>query len=105
MAELSTARQAYRAGDRDLEVGLLRSALAAGPSRSVRLGLLNRLCDAELAPGRQAEGPAACKQVIAADPAPAPPRPLAASVPRVCIREAAPKSAEPQRWVCGYLSK
>ncbi|MFP2910595.1 hypothetical protein ACLESD_37260, partial [Pyxidicoccus sp. 3LFB2] len=38
--------------------------LAAGASGSERLGLLNRLCDAELAVGRRAQGVAACTQVL-----------------------------------------
>jgi hypothetical protein len=99
VAELSSqARQAYLAGDRDLEAGLLRSALAAGPSRSERLGLLNRLCDAELALGRQAQGTAACKQVIADDPGSSAAQAARRMLSREpATRESAPKSAEPQK--------
>ncbi|WP_163998331.1 anti-sigma factor family protein [Pyxidicoccus caerfyrddinensis] len=99
VAELSSkARQAYLAGDRDLEAGLLRSALAAGPSRSERLGLLNRLCDAELSLGRQAQGTAACKQVIADDPGSSAAQAARRMLSREpATREAAPKSAEPQK--------
>jgi len=64
-AELSRrALEAFNDGDRTLEAGLLRSALAAGASRSERPGLLIRLCDAELALGRRAEGIAACNQAL-----------------------------------------
>ncbi|MCP3145310.1 anti-sigma factor [Pyxidicoccus xibeiensis] len=69
VTELSRrAQEAYAEGDRAGEVALLRSALAAQPSASERLGLLNRLCDAELALGRLAQGRAACNQVLADAP-------------------------------------
>ncbi|MCY1021970.1 anti-sigma factor family protein [Pyxidicoccus sp. MSG2] len=99
VAELSSqARDAYLAGDRALEAGLLRSALAAGPSGSERLGLLNRLCDAELALGRQAAGAAACKQVIADAPGSSAAQAARRRLSREpAILEAAPKSADPQK--------
>jgi hypothetical protein len=58
------AQEAYRAGNRAREASLLRAALAAGASGTERLGLLNRLCDAELALGRRSDGLAACLQVV-----------------------------------------
>ncbi|WP_164018400.1 anti-sigma factor family protein [Pyxidicoccus trucidator] len=69
VAELSRrAREAFDDGDRAMEAGLLRSALAAGATGTERLGLLNRLCDAELFLGRQAAGVAACNQILTEAP-------------------------------------
>ena len=69
VAELSRmAQEANRGGHRDQEAALLRSALLAGASGQERLDLLNRLCDAELALGRQAAGTAVCNQVISEAP-------------------------------------
>ncbi|TQF11074.1 zf-HC2 domain-containing protein [Myxococcus llanfairpwllgwyngyllgogerychwyrndrobwllllantysiliogogogochensis] len=69
VAELSRqAQSANRAGDRSQEARLLRLALAAGASGTERAGLLNRLCDAELALGRRREGLAACNQVLTEAP-------------------------------------
>lgn len=92
------AQEAYRAGDRALEAGLLRSAIAAGASGSERLGLLNRLCDAELILGRQAAGAAACKQVMTEAPGTS----AAQAARRRLAREpssleSAPESAEPSK--------
>ncbi|MCP3168601.1 zf-HC2 domain-containing protein [Myxococcus qinghaiensis] len=69
VAELSLqAQAANRTGDRDQEVRLLRLALDSGASSAERLGLLTRLCDAELALGRRREGLAACNQVLTEAP-------------------------------------
>lgn len=69
VAELSLqAQAANRTGDRDQEARLLRLALDSGASSAERLGLLNRLCDAELALGRRREGLAACNQVLTEAP-------------------------------------
>ncbi|MCY1002635.1 zf-HC2 domain-containing protein [Myxococcus sp. MISCRS1] len=62
------AEAAFREGDRAREAGLLNLALNAGASGTERMGLLNRLCDAELALGRRREGLAACRQVIQESP-------------------------------------
>ncbi|MCP3064582.1 zf-HC2 domain-containing protein [Myxococcus sp. K38C18041901] len=62
------AEAAFRDGDRAREAGLLNLALNAGASGTERTGLLNRLCDAELALGRRREGLAACRQVIQESP-------------------------------------
>ncbi|GEN09305.1 Putative zinc-finger [Myxococcus fulvus] len=62
------AEAAFREGDRAREAGLLSLALNAGASGTERMGLLNRLCDAELALGRRREGLAACRQVIQESP-------------------------------------
>jgi hypothetical protein len=65
VAELSRrARSANLEGQRALEASLLRSALNAGATGAERWELLSRLCDAELALGRQAAGVEACKQVL-----------------------------------------
>jgi hypothetical protein len=64
-AELSReAHEAYRANNRAREASLLRMALASGASGNERLDLLNRLCEAELALGRRADGLAACLKVV-----------------------------------------
>jgi len=69
VAELSArARSAQRAGDRAQEADLLRLALSAGASGTERLGLLNRLCDAEFALGRRQQGRVACNQVLSEAP-------------------------------------
>ncbi|MFY2557739.1 anti-sigma factor family protein [Corallococcus terminator] len=69
VVELSLrAQNANRAGDRSQEASLLRLALDAGASGTERMGLLNRLCDAELALGRRREGLAACNQVLSEAP-------------------------------------
>lgn len=65
VAELSRrARAANLEGQRAQEASLLRSALNAGATGSERWELLSRLCDAELALGRQVAGVEACKQVL-----------------------------------------
>ncbi|AGC46398.1 hypothetical protein MYSTI_05111 [Myxococcus stipitatus DSM 14675] len=62
------AQEARRTGNRAQEVSLLRLALEAGATGSMRMDLLNRVCDAELALGRRGEGVAACQQVLAESP-------------------------------------
>lgn len=96
------AQEAYDVRDRAQEAALLRSALATGVTGSVRLGLLNRLCDAELALGLVDEGTATCKRVISEAPgssaAKAASRRLA-NLPtsKASGLEAAPKSADPSK--------
>lgn len=64
-AELSKlAMEAQRSGNRMLEAQLLRQALAAGVAGKERLGLLNRLCDAEFASGRRQEAFEACALIL-----------------------------------------
>jgi hypothetical protein len=68
-AELSKkAQAALRSGNRVLEVQLLRQALAAGATGTERLGLLNRLCEAEFAIGQRQAALQACSQVLEEDP-------------------------------------
>ncbi|MCP3098577.1 zf-HC2 domain-containing protein [Myxococcus sp. K15C18031901] len=62
------AQDARRSGNRELEVNLLRQALSVETSGTERLGLLNRLCDAEFALGRRREAQAACNQVLSEAP-------------------------------------
>jgi hypothetical protein len=57
------AWEAYRAGRREEEVELLQRAVASAP-RSSLAGLLVRLCQAQLAVGRKAEGQASCQRVV-----------------------------------------
>ncbi|KFE66420.1 zf-HC2 domain-containing protein [Hyalangium minutum] len=67
-AELSKlAQDAQRSGNRVLEAQLLRQALAAVTGKE-RLGLLNRLCEAEFAIGRRQEALEACALVLEEDP-------------------------------------
>lgn len=69
VGELSRlALDANRSGDRLQEVSLLRLALEAGASGAVRMDLLSRVCDAELALGRRGAGIAACQQVLKESP-------------------------------------
>lgn len=69
VSELSQqAAAALRSGNRILEAQYLRQALNAGATGSVRLGLLNRLCDAEFASGRRAQAKEACNLVIEENP-------------------------------------
>jgi hypothetical protein len=64
-AELSKlALAALRSGDRVREVQLLRQALEAGATGTERLGLLNRLCEAEFAIGRRQAALEACSLVL-----------------------------------------
>jgi hypothetical protein len=64
-AELSQlAQDALRSDNRVLEAQFLRQALAAGATGQERLGLLNRLCDAEFAMGRRQEAFEACALVL-----------------------------------------
>jgi len=89
VAELSRrAQEAFNDGDRAREADLLRSALAAGASRSERPDLLNRLCDAELALDRRAEGIAACNQVLNEAPG--------SSAAQAARRRLSHKAASPQ---------
>jgi hypothetical protein len=68
-AELSKlAIDAQRSGNRVLEAQLLRQALAAGVAGKERLGLLNRLCDAEFSLGRRQEAFEACALVLEEGP-------------------------------------
>jgi len=68
-AELSKlAQAALRSGDRVREAQLLRQALAVGATGKERLGLLNRLCDAEFAIGRRQAALEACSLVLEEDP-------------------------------------
>ena len=68
-AELSKqADAAMRSGNRVREAELLRQALAAGATGKERLGLLNRLCDAEFAIGRRQAAMEACSLVLEEDP-------------------------------------
>ncbi|WP_224245655.1 anti-sigma factor family protein [Hyalangium gracile] len=68
-AELSKmAEEALRSGDRVREALLLRQALSAGATGSLRLGLLNRLCDAEFAIGRREAAIQACSLVLEEGP-------------------------------------
>ncbi len=58
------ANQAYGDNDRELEAKLLRQAVPlAGADRPLLSGLLVRLCSAEYALGRTAQGDAACARV------------------------------------------
>lgn len=64
-AELSKlAQDAQRSGNRVLEAQLLRQALAAEVTGKDRLGLLNRLCEAEFAIGRRQEAFEACALIL-----------------------------------------
>jgi len=82
-AELSKlAQDALRSGNRGLEAQLLRQALAAGATGKERLGLLNRLCDAEFATGRRQAALEACALVLEEDP-----RSSAAQVARNRLRK------------------
>jgi hypothetical protein len=67
--DLSRQADAARSsGDRVREAQLLRQALAAGATGKERLGLLNRLCDAEFAIGRRQAAFEACSLVLEEDP-------------------------------------
>lgn len=72
---------AMRSGDRFREAQLLRQALAAGATGKERLGLLNRLCDAEFAVGNRQSAFEACALVLEEDP-----RSSAAQVARSRLR-------------------
>src|SRR5690349_16059419 len=68
-AELSKqADAAMHSGNRVREAELLRKALAAGATGKERLGLLNRLCDAEFASGNRQAAFEACSLVLEEDP-------------------------------------
>jgi hypothetical protein len=79
---LKQADAARSEGDRVREVQFLRQALAAGATGKVRLGLLNRLCDAEFAIGRRQAAFEACSMVLEEDP-----RSSAAQVARNRLRK------------------
>ncbi|MBN1208834.1 MAG: zf-HC2 domain-containing protein [Myxococcaceae bacterium] len=83
------AEAAFRSRDRVQEVQLLRQALAAGASGKERLGLLNRLCDAEFAIGRRQAAIEACTLVLKEDP-----RSSAAQVARGRLRREAPQAGD-----------
>lgn len=90
-AELSKlATAAMRQQDRVREALYLRQALNAGATGNERLGLLNRLCDAEFAIGRRDAAIEACTLVV--DEAP---RSSAAQVARRRLEQDAPARAKP----------
>ena len=90
-AELSTlATAALRKGDRVREALYLRQALNAGATGKDRLGLLNRLCDAEFAIGRRDAAIEACTLVLQEDP-----RSSAAQVARRRLEKESPAQAKP----------
>jgi hypothetical protein len=65
---LRQADAAMRSGNRGREAELLRQALAAGATGKERLGLLNRLCEAEFAIGNRQAAFEACSLVLEEDP-------------------------------------
>jgi hypothetical protein len=68
-SELSKqAQEAFRSGNRVLEAQLLTQALNAGATGSERLGLLNRLCDAQFAIGQREAAVQTCNQVLELGP-------------------------------------
>ncbi|MFL5350460.1 MAG: zf-HC2 domain-containing protein [Hyalangium sp.] len=68
-AELSKlAAEAFRSGNRVREAQLLAQALDEGAAGSERLGLLNRLCDAQFAIGQREAAFQTCKQVLQEGP-------------------------------------
>jgi hypothetical protein len=68
-SELSRlAEAAMRSGDRVQEAQYLTQALEAGATGSERLGLLNRLCDAEFSQGRRQAAIEACTLVLKEGP-------------------------------------
>jgi hypothetical protein len=79
---LMQADAARREGDRVREALLLRQALNAGATGKERLGLLNRLCEAEFAIGRRQAAFEACSLVLEEDP-----RSSAAQVARSRLRK------------------
>jgi anti-sigma factor RsiW len=90
-AELSKlATAALRKGDRVREALYLRQALNAGATGTDRLGLLNRLCDAEFAIGRRDAAIEACSLVLQEDP-----RSSAAQVARRRLEKESPAQAKP----------
>ncbi|HEX8700067.1 MAG TPA: zf-HC2 domain-containing protein [Myxococcaceae bacterium] len=90
-AELSKLATAARSsGDRVREALYLRQALEAGATGKERLGLLNRLCDAEFSIGRRQAAIEACNLVLEEDP-----RSSAAQVARSRLKQEAPARAEP----------
>ena len=90
-AELSKlATAAMHQGNRVREALLLRQALAAGATGKERLGLLNRLCDAEFASGRRQAAIEACSLVLEEDP-----RSSAAQVARRRLDQESPAQAKP----------
>jgi anti-sigma factor RsiW len=69
VAQLSQlAKAAQSSGNRVLEAQYLRQALEAGATGSERLGLLNRLCDAEFSIGRRQQALEACNLVLEENP-------------------------------------
>jgi hypothetical protein len=79
---LKQADAARSSGDRVREVLFLRQALSAGATGKERLGLLNRLCEAEFAIGRRQAAFQACSLVLEEDP-----RSSAAQVARNRLRK------------------
>jgi anti-sigma factor RsiW len=66
LSKMATA--AFREDNRVREAELLRLALNAGATGSERLGLLNRLCDAEFSIGRREAAFEACNLVLKENP-------------------------------------
>jgi hypothetical protein len=90
-AELSKlATAAMRQGDRVREAQYLRQALEAGATGKERLGLLNRLCDAEFSIGRRQAAIEACTLVLEEDP-----RSSAAQAARSRLSRESPAQAKP----------
>lgn len=88
LANLATA--ALRKGDRVREALYLRQALNAGATGNERLGLLNRLCEAEFSIGRRDAGIEACTRVVEEAP-----RSSAAQVARRRLEKESPAQAKP----------
>ncbi len=90
-AELSKlAAAAMRSGDRVSEAQYLRQALEAGATGKERLGLLNRLCDAEFSIGRRQAAIEACNLVLEEDP-----NSSSAQVARRRLKQETPAQARP----------
>jgi hypothetical protein len=93
-AELSKlALEAMRSDNRVREAQLLRLALEAGATGKERLGLLNRLCDAEFAIGRREAAIQACSLVLEEAP-----RSSAAQVARRRLNQDAPPASPNSRF-------
>jgi hypothetical protein len=84
------AMAAMRQRDRVREAQYLRQALEAGATGKERLGLLNRLCDAEFSIGRRQAAIEACTLVLEEDP-----RSSAAQVARSRLSRESPAQAKP----------
>jgi hypothetical protein len=91
LSELASA--ALRSGDRIREAQYLRQALAAGATGKERLGLLNRLCEAEFSIGRREAAIEACNMVLEEDP-----RSSAAQMARRRLSQEAPAAKPDSRF-------